>query len=1472
MNRKAEIVLKPRLTDEDFYKLDRINNSYLHDFIARYVNLCNPDKVTVYSDTEEDIRKTRESAIRNHEEKKLAIKGHTIHFDGYYDQARDKKNTKFLLPPGKDLGPEINSIDRDRGLKEIHEIMKDIMRGHELHIKFFCLGPVNSIFSIPCVQLTDSAYVAHSEDLLYRQGYQEFIRQGENARFFKFVHSQGELEEAGLGLFVSKNIDKRRIYIDLEEETVYSANTQYGGNTIGLKKLAMRLGINRGSQEKWLTEHMLIMGVHGPKGRVSYFTGAFPSMCGKTSTAMVEGETIVGDDIAYLRNIKGKTRAVNVESGIFGIIEGINPSDDPIQWKAITSPNEIIFTLPNSESLQSVKDIVKGDFPNLDIKVQAEEGSFPRIILTLKQDQIDFIHKNAVNQSLEIIRNRIDQFGVSEPVIVRQGEDEIIVQLPGVKDPDRALSLIGQTAQLEFKIVDDEGTATLPALIAQAEKNGLWHEGEGREKLNQVLAHSLPPDTQIYFEKEVDPQTKVEKRKPLLLKNQVLMTGDMVKDAQVRIGGSFNEPYVSLDLTGRGAKVFGQITEKYVNHRLAIVLDGVVRSAPVIREKILGGSAQISGSFTYEEASDLAIILRVGALPAPVSIVQNLTVGASLGQDSIDKGISSGLLGAAMVLIFMVVYYRMSGVIANLALILNIFFLFAGLAALQATLTLPGIAGIILSIGMAVDSNVLIFERMREEFAIGKSVKSGVEGGYDMAFWTIVDSQVTTLITALALFLFGTGPIKGFAVTLSLGVTFNLFTTLFATRLAYEGLYNMKMLKPLKFLQFAGKTKINFMGVRKIAFALSGALVLLGLVAFVQLLRGHGNIGVDFSGGTILQYKADKPFELVTVRDIFRKNDMEGIDLQPVTNENRLIVKMKKSTRVVEDNSNQITEILNTSLPEHHFVLESKSEIGSSVSEMLRDKALQAIAISLLGVIIYLALRFDFRFGVAAAIATFHDVVVVLGICWIMNLEINLLIITARAAPSGVSTLPLHTCTRGSSPTRFSSVSALREAFSISTVLVRAWGLDRERGVEGPTLAGLLLLGSENAIRDRLDAFHLDYRELAEPGAVRWVDRVWPDGTWNANLLGFYQRVLEKLHDRLPVPFRLGPDLFRRDETPVHEALREALVNALIHADYTTGNGIRVFREPGRFRFINPGALLLPLDQIRAGGESACRNRTLQHLFVLIGAGERAGSGFPAILSAWREQHWRLPALREDVEKEETSLHLSMESLLPSGTLETLQERFPRRFTELDEAGRSVLALALLEGSVDHARLSEAVGIHSRDLTLLLQTLQRRGLLERLGRGKGCAYQLPEPRRPRGGGSSEQHIPSSEHSATSSEHSGASSEHYEHDSEHSSASSEHSEDAPLSPNSLRKLPAVQALAGRKRVSKPEMEAAILAVCAGRFVTLPIIAGVVQRSPDSVRNHYLRPLLAEGRMELRYPGATNDPRQAYRTVSTGEEQP
>ena len=667
------------------------------------------------------------------------------------------------------------------------------------------------------------------------------------------------------------------------------------------------------------------------------------------------------------------------------------------------SPGTILFTLPNTGAIDTVKQILKDSFPNLETQVAAEEGSFPRITLQLSREEIDYIRKNAVNQSLEIIRNRIDQFGVSEPVVLRQGENQIVVQLPGVKDPDRAMGLIGQTAQLEFKLVSEASSVNLPQLIDETVKGGQWREGESRRQLNLALQSRLPQGTEVFFEKVVDPQTKRESRVPLLLETPVLMTGEMVKNAQVRIGGTFNEPYVSLDLTGHGGRVFANLTEKSVGRRLAIVLDENVRSAPVIREKILGGSAQISGSFTHEEATDLAIVLRVGALPAPVDVIQNLTVGASLGQDSIRDGIYSGLAGALLVVLFMIVYYRTSGIIANISLALNILLLFVALAMLGSTLTLPGIAGIILSIGMGVDANILIYERMRDEFALGKSVRAGVDAGFNRAFWSIVDGQVTTLITALVLFLFGTGPIKGFAITLTFGILFNLFAVLFFSRLMFDSLLSLKILKKISFLQMIGKTSFDFMSVRKIAFACSSALVVLGLIAFVQILRGHANMGVDFTGGTLLQYRTAAPFSLEEVRGHLRDQGFTGIDLQQVTSENQLIVKVKQSEEKIGNLSDRITTSLAGKEFGAGFTLESKSEIGASVSADLRSKAIISVVLSMLGVIAYLALRFDFRFSVAATVATLHDVLAVLGICWLAGKEINLLIITALLTLAGYS-------------------------------------------------------------------------------------------------------------------------------------------------------------------------------------------------------------------------------------------------------------------------------------------------------------------------------------------------------------------------------------------------------------------------------------------------------------------------------------
>jgi len=320
-------------------KLKNLKNKHIIAKVEEAIKLCKPAKVTVMTGTAEDIVYLRNLAIKNGEEKKLKMEGHTIHFDGYYDQGRDKPHTKYLLSKDVDWGLGVNYIKKGEGLKEIYSFLDGSMIGKEMLVKFFSLGPVNSIFSLKALQITDSAYVAHSEDLLYRQGYEEFKNLNGSPDFFFFLHSAGKLKNG-----VSADINKRRIYIDLEENKVYSVNNQYAGNSLGLKKLAFRLAINKAQNEGWLAEHMFVMGAHGKKDRVTYFTGAFPSGCGKTSTAMIPGQTIVGDDIAYLKKINNKVMAVNVESGIFGIIRNVNSEDDPLIYQALTSPRELIFS------------------------------------------------------------------------------------------------------------------------------------------------------------------------------------------------------------------------------------------------------------------------------------------------------------------------------------------------------------------------------------------------------------------------------------------------------------------------------------------------------------------------------------------------------------------------------------------------------------------------------------------------------------------------------------------------------------------------------------------------------------------------------------------------------------------------------------------------------------------------------------------------------------------------------------------------------------------------------------------------------------------------------------------------------------------------------------------------------------------------------------------------------------------------
>jgi phosphoenolpyruvate carboxykinase (GTP) len=331
--------LKGVLSEEQYKKLEDLGQTDINGFIAKTVELCKPGSVFIATDAEADRVYVRNKALVEGEEFKLAVEGHTYHFDGIKDQGRDKENTRYLLAPDIHLGEHINSMIREEGLAEVLGILDGSMQGKEMIVRFFCLGPKSSVFSQLCCQITDSFYVGHSEDLLYRPGYDEFQKAGDRCEHFRFLHSAGRLEGG-----VCADIDRRRIFIDLEDNTVYSANTQYGGNSMGLKKLAMRLGIQKGIREGWLTEHMFVVGVKGPGGRTTYMTGAYPSMCGKTSTAMIEGQSIIGDDIAYLKKIGGEVKAVNVETGIFGIIQDVNPNDDPGIYDALTSPGEVIFS------------------------------------------------------------------------------------------------------------------------------------------------------------------------------------------------------------------------------------------------------------------------------------------------------------------------------------------------------------------------------------------------------------------------------------------------------------------------------------------------------------------------------------------------------------------------------------------------------------------------------------------------------------------------------------------------------------------------------------------------------------------------------------------------------------------------------------------------------------------------------------------------------------------------------------------------------------------------------------------------------------------------------------------------------------------------------------------------------------------------------------------------------------------------
>jgi SecD/SecF fusion protein len=547
------------------------------------------------------------------------------------------------------------------------------------------------------------------------------------------------------------------------------------------------------------------------------------------------------------------------------------------------------------------------------------------------------------------------------------------VQLPGVTDRERAIDLIGKTALLEFKLVSAE-----------------------TEKLKQAIDGNVPEGYELKYAQEDN--------EPLLLEKQAVLIGDAVKNAYMRFDSSrFNEPMVALEFIPEGAKKFADITTNNVGRRLAIVLDGKVQSAPRIREPIPSGEAVISGQFSSDTASDLAIVLRVGALPAPMYIEEERTVGPLLGQDSINKGVKASLIGGVLVFSFMLVYYLLAGLISDIALGINLLMILGGLGVLpflfpgvSATLTLPGIAGIALSLGMAVDANVLINERIREELATGKALRTAVANGYHKAFSAIFDSNFTTLIAAFLLFQFGTGPIRGFAVTLTIGLIASMFTAIFVTRVIFEVLIGLGWIKSLPMLRFLGTTHIDFIGKRKLFYAISLITIALGM--FSLLKQGKAAYGIDFAGGQIQEYSFKNPVNIESIRTALKDTGVADASIQQFKDDPRRI--LIKTAAQKED----ITALIKQKFPAEDIQVLKVEKVGPIAGKNLKTKAGNALIWSLIGILVYVALRFKhFNFAAAGVIALIHDVLVALGFMALTKRPIDILTITGLLTIAGYS-------------------------------------------------------------------------------------------------------------------------------------------------------------------------------------------------------------------------------------------------------------------------------------------------------------------------------------------------------------------------------------------------------------------------------------------------------------------------------------
>ncbi|TPW33494.1 protein translocase subunit SecDF [Martelella alba] len=591
--------------------------------------------------------------------------------------------------------------------------------------------------------------------------------------------------------------------------------------------------------------------------------------------------------------------------------------------------------------------------------------------LTLTDAGINYRVRQAVDQSMEVVRRRVDELGTTEPLIQRQGNDRIIVQVPGLDDPQRLKSILNKTAKLTFHMVDTDNS------------------------VQQALQTRPPAGNEIVYSQDQPPV-------PYLIEKRALISGEDLVDAKASFNQQTNEPIVNFRFNSRGAQRFGQATQQNVGKPFAIVLDDQVVSAPVIREPILGGSGQISGNFTVQGANDLAVLLRAGALPATLTVVEERTVGPSLGADSIREGVMASVIGAVLVVLFMIAFYGFFGLIANIALVFNIVLLIAVLSLIGSTLTLPGIAGIVLTIGMAVDSNVLIYERIREERRQGRSLIQAIDTGFSRAFGTIIDANVTTLIAAAILFYLGSGPVRGFAVTLAIGIITTVFSAFYLTRWMVATWVRVKRPKELpKGIRtgiFDG-IKFSFMKIRYFTLVSSIVLVVASLVGFGTVGM---NLGIDFTGGSIIEVQSkDGPANISDIRTKLNGLNLGQIEAQGFGTDKDVLIRVQAQEGGAAAEQAAISSIRGALDNDYDF--RRVEVVGPVVSGELSRSALIGVVASLVAILIYIWFRFEWQFAVGAIIATAHDVFLTIGIFVLTGVEFNLTSIAAVLTIVGYS-------------------------------------------------------------------------------------------------------------------------------------------------------------------------------------------------------------------------------------------------------------------------------------------------------------------------------------------------------------------------------------------------------------------------------------------------------------------------------------